>query len=67
MFNSPLHYCTKCNQYVELDQSKEECAAQHACGGLDCDLGNAFTPPVSQAEDKPQISPKPVIGSKSKT
>jgi len=67
MFNSPLNYCTKCKQYVELDQSKEECAAQHACGRSDCPLVNAFRPPVSRAEDKPQISPKPVIGSKSKT
>jgi hypothetical protein len=67
MFNSPLHYCAKCKQYVELDQSKEECAAQHGCGGLDCPLVDAFNPPDSQLEDKRQKSPKPATGSKSNT
>ena len=67
MFNSPLQYCTRCKQYVELDQSKEECAAQHGCGGLDCPLVGAFRPPVSGVEEKPQMSLKPVTGSKSNT
>lgn len=67
MFNSPLHYCAKCKQYVELDQTKEECAAVHACGGLDCPLVGVFRPLGSEAEEKPQMSPKPVTGSKSNT
>lgn len=59
MFNSPLQYCTKCKQYVELDQTKDECATQHACGGLDCPLVAVFRPPVSEGHEKPEVSPKP--------
>jgi hypothetical protein len=44
MFNSPLHYCTKCKQYVELDQTKEQCAAMHGCDGRDCPLEGVFRP-----------------------
>ena len=67
MFNSPLHYCAKCKQYVELDQSKAECAAQHGCGGSDCPLVGVFRPPAPGGKKEPELSPKPVIGSKSNT
>jgi hypothetical protein len=46
MFNSPLHYCTKCKQYVELDQTKEQCAASHGCDGRNCPLEGVFRPAV---------------------
>ena len=31
MFNSPLHYCPVCRQFVALDQSRRECAREHGC------------------------------------
>jgi hypothetical protein len=36
---------SKCKQYVELDQTKDECATLHACGG-DCPLLKVFRPPA---------------------
>jgi hypothetical protein len=65
MFNSPLHYCIKCKTYVELDQTKDECAALHACGGVDCPLQNMFRPPAPMDKSKsataaqPPANPKP--------
>jgi len=44
MFNSPLQHCPKCKQYVELDQTKEECAALQGCAGVDCPLLKMFRP-----------------------
>jgi hypothetical protein len=66
MFNSPLQYCTKCTQYVELDQTKEECVALHACGGVDCPLQKMFRPPAPMDKGQPAVTaelttgPKPV-------
>ena len=65
MFNSPLQYCPKCKQYVELDQTKEECAALHGCAGVDCPLLKMFRPPAALNEGKsaagagPAAAPKP--------
>jgi hypothetical protein len=56
MFNSPLQYCAKCKQYVELDQSKEECAAQHDCDGQDCPMLKIFRPPAPTDEAKPAVA-----------
>ena len=67
MFNSPLHYCAKCKHYVELDQSKAECAAQHGCEGSDCPMVGVFRSPGAQGKEEPQPSPKPVSDSKSNT
>ncbi len=53
MFNSPVHYCIKCKQYVELDQTKDECATLHACGGEDCPLLKMFRPPAPMDKSKP--------------
>ena len=64
MFNSPLQYCAKCKQYVELDQTKEECVALHECGGEDCPLLKMFRPPAPTAEGKPEIVPGPPTGPK---
>ena len=64
MFNSPLQYCAKCKQYVELDQSKEECVALHDCGGVDCPLVKMFRPPASTEEARPAVAPEPPTASK---
>jgi len=64
MFNSPLHYCAKCKQYVELDQTKEQCAVMHGCDGRNCSLEDAFRPPVpTSAPASPSIDVK-ATGSK---
>jgi len=65
MFNSPLQYCAKCKQYVELDQTKEECAAVHGCAGEDCPLLHMFRPPAPMDEGKPAIAPEPTNAPKS--
>ena len=57
MFNSPLQYCTVCKQYVELDQSVEECAGRHGCEPASCPLARLFAPPVAAAEDSAAQSP----------
>jgi hypothetical protein len=59
MFNSPLQYCAKCKQYVELDQTQEECAAVHGCAGEDCPLLKMFRPPAPMDEGKPAIAAEP--------
>jgi hypothetical protein len=64
MFNSPLQYCAKCKQYVELDQSKEECVALHDCGGVDCPLVKMFKPPTAMDKAKPAVAPEPPTASK---
>jgi len=42
MFNSPLHYCPSCKQYVELDQTQQECALQHGCKVDPCPFTHLF-------------------------
>lgn len=53
MFNSPLHYCTLCKQYVALDQSVEECAREHGCKIESCSYPDLFSPPASTQDAKP--------------
>ena len=44
MFNSPLHYCPLCRQYVALDQSQSECAREHDCSPEQpCPLAHLFS------------------------
>ena len=44
MFNSPLHYCSVCGQYVALDQSRRECAHEHGCPPEQpCPLAHLFS------------------------
>lgn len=51
MFNSPMDYCPRCRQYVALDQTKHECAAQYQCGGMPCPLERYFVlAPSTHAE-----------------
>jgi hypothetical protein len=42
MFNSPIHYCSNCHAYVELDQSQHACALQHGCTIKTCPLRHLF-------------------------
>ncbi len=50
MFNSPLHFCPVCHQYVALDQSRRECAREHGClPQQPCPLAHLFSPPEPQA------------------
>jgi len=59
MFNSPLQYCAVCKQYVELDQSVEECAARHGCVPESCPLAKLLAgPPTPESAKK--IPPAPV-------
>jgi len=50
MFNSPLHYCTLCKQYVELDQTQQQCALQHGCKIDPCPVTHLFKPQTSTGE-----------------
>jgi len=50
MFDSPLQYCTSCKQYVELDQTAEECAQQNGCKREACPVARLFKPPTSDTE-----------------
>jgi len=44
VFNSPLHYCTACRQYVALDQGQRECAHEHGCPpDQPCPLAHLFS------------------------
>ena len=58
MFNSPLQYCASCKQYIELDQTAEECALQHGCKPEACPFAHLFKPPTA-VEDKTGAQPAP--------
>jgi hypothetical protein len=51
MYDSPLHFCPVCRQYVALDQSQSECAREQNCLSP-CPLTNFFSVPnpVAQPE-----------------
>ena len=53
MFNSPLQYCKVCKQYIELDQSGQECARRHDCRLEACPYASLFRPPASTEEARP--------------
>ena len=57
MFDSPLHYCASCKEYIELDQTAEECALKHGCK-LDCPFVHLLKP-AAAVEDKTGASPLP--------
>ena len=42
MFDSPLHFCERCKQYVALDQSRRECAREQDCRVATCPLERHF-------------------------
>lgn len=50
MFDSPLHFCPVCRVYVDLDQTREECATRQHCGGQHCPLEPFFTQVKSSLE-----------------
>jgi hypothetical protein len=60
MFNSPLHYCKACTQYVAIDQSVEECAHAHGCKLESCPHAQLFSPPVPSQDAKPAQQDSPV-------
>lgn len=43
MFDSPFEFCPRCGEFVLLDQTQRECAAEHGCGKVDCPLERFFT------------------------
>jgi hypothetical protein len=62
MFNSPLHYCALCKQYVELDQTAQECALRHGCKVDACPFIHLFKPATSTSDEKtgaPAAAPEP--------
>jgi len=60
MFNSPLHYCKSCKQYVALDQPVEQCAREHDCQVESCQYAHLFSPPAPNEEAKPAPHDTPV-------
>ena len=58
MFDSPLQYCTSCKQYVELDQTAEECALQCGCKPEACPFAHLFKP-LTPVENKAGIEAAP--------
>lgn len=60
MFNSPLHYCKVCKQYVSLDQSVEECAREHGCNAQSCPSADLFYAPAPAQEGERAKEDKPV-------
>jgi len=44
VFDSPFEYCTRCGEYVLLDQTNAQCAREHRCRDLPaCPLRTLFT------------------------
>lgn len=41
--DSSFQLCPVCNEYVLLDQSRRECAGEHACEASACPLKKFFT------------------------
>jgi len=56
MYDSPLQYCASCKQYIELDQTAEECAVRHGCKIDLCPFAHLFKPAMS---DEDKASPRP--------
>lgn len=71
MFNSPLHYCPVCRQYVALDQSQRECAREHGCLPQQaCPLAHLFSVPdpgVSALSEKANETPTSTAGAEATT
>ena len=42
MFYSPFDACHVCKQYVLLDQTRQQCAAEHECRVEKCPLEQFF-------------------------
>ena len=59
MFNSPLHYCKVCKQYVALDQSAKECAQEHGCQPEVCPYADLFRPPPAAQKTEPATPERP--------
>jgi hypothetical protein len=53
MYNSPIHLCPACKQYVALDQSRQQCAREHLCTVDPCPLAHLFAQLDSAGNNKP--------------
>ena len=60
MFNSPMHYCKVCKQYVALDRSAEECAREHGCNVKSCPSADLFCEPAPAEEGTQPKQNQPV-------
>jgi len=58
VYNSPMHLCPVCKQYVALDQSAKECAAEHVCTADPCPLAHLFTQRNTTSDKQPQNTDK---------
>lgn len=38
MFDSPLEWCSRCKDWIALDQTVEECTKQHRCRDGECPM-----------------------------
>jgi hypothetical protein len=45
MFDSPLHYCPHCKDYVALDEGLDECMRLHHCARDTCPIAHLFVEP----------------------
>jgi hypothetical protein len=50
MYNSPLQFCPACKQYVELDQTRDECIARNGCRAETCPLLENLSIPAARTE-----------------
>jgi len=41
-FDSPLHRCERCGEFVLMDQTVCECADEHQCDAASCPVLNFF-------------------------
>jgi len=58
VFDSPFEYCTRCGEYVLLDQTNAQCAREHRCRDLAaCPLRTLFT-------GIPFVEGKPAMGNR---
>lgn len=62
MVQPHIEYCSVCNKYVRLDQTREECAAEQGCDSKHCPMDQYFhyksddtqREAASDTEKKPQ-------------
>ena len=58
VYDSPLQYCASCKQYIELDQTAEECALQRGCKPDACPFAHLFKS-STMLDDNPGAQPAP--------
>jgi hypothetical protein len=53
MFDSPLHYCAICRQYLALDQLAADCARAQDCKVHVCPYADLLATPAEAMENAP--------------